>query len=123
MRWWSRMRAYFKRSRNADPQIRLAAGGFDLVSTTDQRILTSVRWADVVRIQTYKVDLFTTDCICLLFELRDGRPPVQISEEWQGFADLFEPLSAAFPSVPSDWYMEVMSPAFETKHRVLYDAR
>jgi len=72
--------------------------------------------------QTYKVDLLTTDCICLLFEFRDGRPSVQVSEEWQGFADLFEPLSAAFPSIPANWHMEVMTPAFETKQRVLYEA-
>lgn len=96
--------------------------GLDLVSPLDQRVVASVRWADVTRIRTYKVDLITTDCICLLFELDNGQAPVRISEEWSGFADLFGPLAAAFPSIPSDWYVDEMTPAFETMHRVLYAA-
>jgi len=122
MGWWSRFRASFRGPRERDPRIRLVDGGLDLVSPVDQRIVASVRWSDVSRIQTYKMDLLTTDCICLLFEFRDGKPPVQISEEWIGFAELFDPLSTAFPSIPADWYMEVMTPAFETKQRVLYEA-
>jgi hypothetical protein len=58
----------------------------------------------------------------LLFERRDGAAPVQVSEEWRGFADLFEPLRVAFPSIPEDWYVVVMKPAFERNQRVLYDA-
>lgn len=81
-----------------------------------------MHWADVSRIQTYKIDLLTADCICLLFESRSGQAPVQVSEEWAGFPDLFGPLSAAFPSIPQSWYIEVMSPAFEAKRTVLYDA-
>jgi hypothetical protein len=94
----------------------------DVVSPAGGRLLAGVRWPDVVRIQTFKLDLLTTDCIHLLFEFRDDRAPVRISEEWTGFAELFEPLAAAFPSIPPGWYMEVMTPAFETRRRVLYDA-
>ena len=122
MGWWSRVRASLQPSRKSDPQIRLREGGFDVVSPADGRVLAGVRWVDVARIQTYKLDLLTTDCICLLFEFRDGSPPVQISEEWTGFSDLFEPLAAALPSIPAGWYVEVMSPAFETRRRVLYEA-
>jgi hypothetical protein len=56
-----------------------------------------------------------------MFELTEGKPPVQVSEEWAGFQELFGPLSTAFPTISGDWYMEVMTPAFETKHKVLYD--
>ena len=55
-------------------------------------------------------------------ELDDSWTPVQISEEWSGFADLFEPLSLAFPSIPRDWYTEVMDPAFRENRRVLYES-
>jgi hypothetical protein len=102
-----------------NPHILLVEGGFDVVQV---RVLAEVRWSEVSRIETYKLDLVTTDCICLSFEFRDGRPPVQISEEWAGFADLFQPMSLAFPSILRDWYFEVMLPAFETNHRVLYEA-
>lgn len=96
--------------------------GFDLLDAASQAVIRSVRWADVAKIQTYKLDLLTTDCICLPFELRSGHPPVQVPEEWKGFADLFGPLAAAFPSIPKDWYVNVMTPAFETRQTVLYDA-
>jgi hypothetical protein len=76
----------------------------------------------VSRLQVYKLDLLTTDCICLLFEFKDGSRPVQISEEWQGFADVLKQLSAAFPSTPSTWYAEAMLPPFAENRRVLYEA-
>jgi hypothetical protein len=119
---WSRIQSFFRRGGRADPLVRVTEGGFDLLDGATQAVICSVRWADVAKIQTYKLDLLTTDCICLLFESRSGQPPVQVSEEWKGFSDLLNPLTAAFPSIPQNWYMEVMTPAFETKQTVLYDA-
>jgi hypothetical protein len=118
----SRIASVFKRP-PADPVIRLLNDGFALLDPGSGVEIRTVHWADVSRIQTYKIDLVTTDCICLLFESRSGAEPTQVCEEWQGFADLFEPLSAAFPTLSKSWYMEVMQPAFETKRTVLYDAR
>jgi hypothetical protein len=122
MALWSRIQSFFRRARRADPLVRVSDEGFDLLDAASEAVIRSVRWADVAKIQTYKLDLLTTDCICLLFEFRSGHPPVQVSEEWKGFADLFDPLTAAFPSIPKNWYMDVMTPAFETKQTVLYDA-
>lgn len=76
----------------------------------------------MTRIQTYKVDLLTTDCICLLFEFRDGTAPIQVSEEWPGFADFMVAMGHRFPSIPEDWYLEVMQPAFAPNRRVLFEA-
>ena len=81
-----------------------------------------MRWAEVSRIQAYKLDLMTTDCICLLFEFSSETPPVQISEEWQGFQELFAPLTQRFPDIPGSWYTDIMLPAFETKRTTLYEA-
>jgi hypothetical protein len=80
-----------------------------------------VRWEDVARIQAYKLDLVTTDCICLLFELGPDRAPVQLSEEWPGFQDLFSPLAQRFPTIPESWYVDIMTPAFEEKRTVLFE--
>jgi hypothetical protein len=122
MGWWSRFRDSLQRTPRHDPEIRVVSCGFELVSPLDQSIVALVRWSDVARVVTYKVDLLTTDCICLLFEFNNGSAPLQVSEEWSGFADLFGPLSAAFPSISPDWYVQVMQPAFETNRCTLYDA-
>jgi hypothetical protein len=122
MALWSRIQSFFRRGGRADPVLRVTEEGFDLLDGATQVVIRSVRWADVTKIQTYKLDLVTTDCICLLFESRSGQPLVQVSEEWKGFPNLIGPLTAAFPSVPPNWYMEVMTPAFETKRTVLYDS-
>ena len=122
MALWSRIQSFFRRGGRADPLVRVRDEGFDLLDAATQAVIRSVRWADVAKVQTYKLDLLTTDYICLLFESRSGQPPVQVSEEWKGFSDLFGPLTAAFPSIPQNWYMDVMTPAFETKQTVLYDA-
>ena len=122
MALWSRIQSFFRRGGRADPLVRVCDEGFDLLDAATQAVIRSVRWADVAKVQTYKLDLLTTDCICLLFESRSGQPPVQVSEEWKGFSDLFGPLTAAFPSIPQNWYLDVMTPAFETKRTVWYDA-
>ena len=118
---WSRIQSFFGRRRRADPIVRVTDDGFTLLDAKTQTAIRAVRWTDVTRIQTYKLDLFTTDCICLLFESRSDQPPVQVSEEWKGFTDLFGPLSAAFPSIPQGWYGQVTLPPFETKRTVLYE--
>ncbi|HSK31226.1 MAG TPA: hypothetical protein VLA17_14805 [Candidatus Limnocylindria bacterium] len=122
MNWWSRLWAASRRAQEPDPKVQLVEGGFDLVSADDNAVISGVRWSDVSRIQTYKLDLLTTDSICLLFEFRDGRAAVQVSEEWPGFANLIKSLSRAFPSIPTDWYGVAMKPAFATNQRVLYES-
>jgi hypothetical protein len=122
MALWSRIRALLSGPSKRDPRIRLVDGGFDLISSEAANVVASVRWQNVLRVHACKIDLATTDCICLTFEFNNGTAPVQVSEEWAGFADLFAPLAAAFPTIPPEWYAEVMTPAFKTNHRVLYDA-
>jgi hypothetical protein len=121
MSLWSRIRSRVLRPLSADPRIRLKDDGFE-VDAANGVVAVSVRWNGVSRIQAYKLDLVTTDCICLLFELGAGRAPVQVSEEWLGFQDLFGPLAARFPEIPESWYVDIMTPAFETKRTVLFEA-
>jgi hypothetical protein len=121
MSLWSRIRARFSRSASAIPQIRLKDDGFELVGASSATAV-SVNWDDVTRIQAYKLDLLTTDCICLLFELGASRTPVQVSEEWPGFQELFGSLAARFPEIPESWYVDIMTPAFEAKRTVLFEA-
>jgi hypothetical protein len=98
----------------------MVEGGFTL-TTPGEEAVVEIRWASVTRIHTYKLDLYTTDCICLVFELDDGREPLQIHEELEGFREIFGPLERAFPSLPADWYLTAMANAFEANYRVLYE--
>lgn len=120
--FWSRVCLLLKRRREPEPQIRVVEGGFDLVSQPNRTIVSRVRWSEVTKILTYKIDLLTTDCICLLFELSNGQHPIQVSEEWEGFTELFTPMTENFPSIPQNWYLEVMFPAFETKQSIIYES-
>lgn len=122
MSLWSRLRVHLSRSKPADPLIRLRERGFEIVGMPDGEIKASVAWRDIVRIQAYKLDLVTTDCICLLFEFGEDRAPVQVSEEWPGFVDLFGPLVERFPTISESWYLDIMTPAFEAKRTVLFDS-
>ncbi len=121
MTLWSQVWSFLGRKRQVDPLIRLEDGGFSIVDASSQVALRTVPWRNVSRIQTYKLDRLTTDCICLLFEFRSGEPPVQVSEEWDGFATLMTSMSAAFPTIPANWYAEVMLPPFAYKQTLLFE--
>jgi hypothetical protein len=120
MTLWSQFLSRFGRQRPADPLIRPTHGGFSLIQDNSQAVLRTVLWSSVAKIQTYKRDFLTTDCICLLFELQSADPPVQVSEEWDGFADLLASMSKALPTIPANWYVEVMTPPFAEKRTLLY---
>jgi hypothetical protein len=85
-------------------------------------VLEGMRWADVCKIVTYKIDLGTVDEICLGF-FDQNRPGevFEISERLLGFGDLFADLQTRYPSIPERWYFDVMVPAFERKETVLYE--
>ena len=103
--------------------IRNKSGGFDLIDTRNGHVIDQVAWATVSRIETYKLDLLTTDCICMLFTVGDGEKSVEVSEECGGFDEMRKALEAEFPDIPGDWYGEVMQPPFETNHMILFDSR
>jgi hypothetical protein len=123
MNVWQRIRSFFKCESHSDPEIHLTETGFALLDPDTRAAIRTVQWADISRIQTYKLDLLTTDCICLLFGVGSAEQPVQISEEWKGFSDLVVCLPQAFPSIPGSWYAEAMTPPFETNLTVLYEDR
>lgn len=80
----------------------------------------TILWSTVLRIRTYKLDLVTIDCICLWFEL-ESEPPLEVTEESNGFTDFMDEVLVAFPSIPANWYATVMQPAFERNETILFD--
>jgi hypothetical protein len=79
-----------------------------------------LRWSAVLGIRTYKIDLFSVDCICLWFDL-EGEQPLEMTEESNGFNGLIDALLEAFPTIPRDWYGTVMQPPFERNEAVLFE--
>jgi hypothetical protein len=122
---WSRAKALFG-ARPASPapnrSIELRDDGFAIRDDIGGAVEAAARWDEITRIRTYKVDLLTTDCICLLFERRPA-PALQVSEEWNGFVDLMDVLRERFPDIPADWYEAVMQPPFERNEATLFELR
>jgi len=113
---WLRRRLH---TRRIQPRIALTADGFEIVGSEGE--CYPVSWAQMTKVATYKRDLLTSDEIMLAFELAD-RPGVvqEISEEWDGFSDLFGPMEKHLGISPL-WYLDVMNPAFAPNFRVLYE--
>ena len=116
---WKDFVSLLKRPSQPDPEVRVRDGGFDVVSPNRELRLSSVDWTTVDRVETYKVDLFATDCICLLFV--SGDEAVEVSEDWIGFNALFESIKVHFPTIKDDWFGTVMQPPFEANRTVLFD--
>ena len=101
------------------PTIEATTGGF-VLRAADGAVV-NVQWASVRRAAAYKRDLYTTDAIMLALELDPPGPAMlEVSEEWVGFADLFEGMERALGVSPA-WYLEIMVPAFEATPRILYE--
>ena len=71
-----------------------------------------VRWADILRIDGYKVDRYTTDEICLDIFWLDNK--WTISEETPGWYQFLNRIKEALPSIPANW------DGVTTNHTVLY---
>src|SRR3954471_10157146 len=111
MRFLSRMKSMFSSAAapseppaESAPDVELTEEGFTFGAR-------SCRWSSVTRIRTYKLDFETIDCVCVAFELDDS-PPVEVTEESNGFNDFTDELLERFPSIDADWYATVMTPAF-----------
>ena len=105
----------------SDPSLRFDSDGFDVIAGNDGVRLARVSWAKVSRVTAYKVDLITTDCVCVLFEQSPEVGPIQISEAWAGFGELSDELRRRLPSIGSDWHQTVALPAFERNETTLYE--
>ena len=77
-----------------------------------------MRWDELVKISAYKLDWLTIDEIRLVF-VADSGGTMQISEEHQGFPQLFEALQEHIPGFLDGWG-QVMQPAFARNETILF---
>jgi hypothetical protein len=78
-----------------------------------------LNYVDIDRIVAYKLDLFTTDEICM--DIFSGDWIITFSESLSGWHRLLENLSAAFPTIPENWDNQIMFPAFATNYTILFE--
>ena len=78
-------------------------------------------WTDVSRVETYKLDLFSVDMICLDFAVDADQMVYRTHDEMVGFSELSCRLTRYFPSIAPDWWSAVSLPAFATTHSILYE--
>ena len=68
-----------------------------------------------------KRDRVTTDEVILAFRQReDPELVLEVSEEWPGFSDLFDPLKREL-DVSAEWYLETTARPFATDFRVVFN--
>ena len=78
----------------------------------------SFRWDEVNEIVAFKRDLGTIDDIRLGFRVSGLWHDVSESDD--GFLQLTDAMQEAFPTIPADWCLEVMTPPFETCETTLW---
>lgn len=116
---WSRLRNLVKERLSGPPTYSVAADRSGVViSTSDGSPPRQFAWDDVDEVTTFKRDLATYDVICLSFNA-DGLWH-EVWESDDGWEQLVERMHVVFPSIPPDWYAEVMLPAFAPSHRSLW---
>ena len=78
-----------------------------------------VKWREVKRVFTYKIDCWGYDVIRLAFETYDPERAVHVSEDAQDFNKLMLALAHAFPEIDPEWYPKVMQPPFAENFTIL----
>jgi len=76
-------------------------------------------WSDITQINVYKVDSMTIDRIDM--EIVYGDKYFTISEDLPGWYQFVLKTKEIFPTIPKDWDVTIMQPAFAKNHRTIYD--
>lgn len=78
-----------------------------------------LEWADITQLNVYKVDQMTIDRIDM--EIVYGDRSFSISEELPGWYQFVLKTKEVFPTIPRDWDISIIHPAFATNYRIIYD--
>jgi hypothetical protein len=76
-------------------------------------------WSDITQLNVYKVDQFTIDRIDM--EIVHGDKAFTISEELPGWYQFVLKTKEIFPTIPKDWDIKIIQPAFANNYTTIYD--
>lgn len=77
-------------------------------------------WRNLMAAFGYKVDVYTTDEICLDLFWADA-PRLTLSESMPQWLSVLAELQKQVPTVPPGWCVDISVPAFETKLTLLFE--
>lgn len=78
-----------------------------------------VAWTDITQLNVYKIDQLTIDRIDM--EIVYGEKAFTISEDLAGWYQFVVKTKEIFPTIPKDWDIEIIQPAFEANYTTIYD--
>jgi hypothetical protein len=70
-------------------------------------------------VTAFKMDLLTSDLICLEIESEDGTSFL-VNEDMEGFSDLCKVLNKILPNIREAWYQAVGLPPFKPNKLVVW---
>ena len=82
-------------------------------------IAKRIDWTEITQINVYKVDKITIDRIDM--EIVCSDICFSISEELPGWYQFVLKTKNVFPTIPKDWDVKIIQPAFETNYTTIYD--
>ena len=85
---------------------------------TNQDFSKNIKWTEIDRINVYKKDIFAYDLIVM--EILCGENALTINEETPGWFQLVLKLKEVFNSIPKDWDINIVQPAFATNFTTIY---
>lgn len=109
-------------NRRPDPGVvRIRASEESFVALWKDGRNDEVKWSQVERIFTYKVDCYGYDMIWLAVERQGHDGALHIREEAEGFQDLMTAMGKALPEINPEWYFEVSLPPFAENLTLLFE--
>jgi hypothetical protein len=105
-----------QKPRNYDFEITFDLNGISVLPLKDKSFkAASISWMKIKRVTAFKRDLFTVDCICLLFETADEMT-LEINEDMKGWPEFSGALDKYLPGCKplAGWLFQVATPAFAT---------
>lgn len=78
-----------------------------------------LKWSDITEINVFKKDLYVYDEIDM--EIIYGEWAILITEEIPGWFQFVLKTKSVFPSIPKEWDLEIVHPAFATNWRNIYN--
>lgn len=90
--------------------------GFDIKLDNE---LYSIKWIDIEKLQAYKVDLMTTDEICI--DITFNNQWIMITEETPGWYQFIEKLKIALSTINDNWEVLVLKSPFEYDLTTIYE--
>lgn len=82
--------------------------------------IKEINWSEINSMLAYKVDLYSTDLICLEIYYSNYLH-FKINEETPGWFLFLENSKKMFPKIMENWEMNIAIPAFETNLTLIYD--